>query len=111
MTDAIIVDELDAEQAQTALPELIGLLQDAVASGASIGFLAPMSDGEAEEYWRHVIDNVAGGACLLLVAHKANAVVGAVQLALETRPNGRHRAEVQKLIVLQQERRQGIGRR
>lgn len=111
MTDEIIVDELDAQQAQVALLDLIGLLQDTVAGDASIGFLEPPSNEVAEEYWHHVIDNVAGGACLLLVARKANDIVGAVQLALEVRPNGSHRAEVQKLMVLQSERRQGIGKR
>ena len=37
-------------------------------------------------------------------------VVGAVQLELATKPNARHRAEVQKLFVLQHERKRGVGR-
>ncbi len=36
--------------------------------------------------------------------------MGSVQLALATRGNGLHRAEVQKLIVHRQARHQGIGR-
>ena len=35
---------LHPEDAAKWLPQLIGLLQDAVAGGASVGFLAPLSD-------------------------------------------------------------------
>ena len=37
-------------------------------------------------------------------------MVGTVQLELATKPNARHRAEVQKLMVLQSQRGQGIGK-
>jgi ribosomal protein S18 acetylase RimI-like enzyme len=37
-------------------------------------------------------------------------VLGSVQLHLEVRPNGRHRAEVAKLMVHPDARRRGIGR-
>jgi hypothetical protein len=33
------------------LPQLIVLLQDAVDSGASVGFLAPLADVDAYHYW------------------------------------------------------------
>ena len=33
------------------LPQLIVLLQDAVDSGASVGFLAPLADIDAYHYW------------------------------------------------------------
>jgi acetyltransferase len=111
VTTDIIIETLNAAQARMAIPDMIALLQDAVAGGASIGFLETPDDNEAGEYWRHVVDDMARDTRLLLVARKAHHLVGAVQLALETRPNGRHRAEVQKLIVLQHERQQGIGKR
>jgi ribosomal protein S18 acetylase RimI-like enzyme len=44
------------------------------------------------------------------VARNAGRVVGSVQLALAMKPNALHRAEVQKLFVLQSQRRRGTGR-
>ena len=98
------------EQGQVILPELVTLLQDAVASGASIGFLPPLSEEEARAYWTSVLKDIAQKKRVLLVARHCAHVVGAVQLELATKPNAQHRAEVQKLFVLQHERRRGIGR-
>lgn len=98
------------EQGQVILPELVTLLQDAVASGASVGFLPPLSEEEARAYWTSVLKGIAQKNRVLLVARHCARVVGAVQLELATKPNARHRAEVQKLFVLQHERRRGIGR-
>jgi ribosomal protein S18 acetylase RimI-like enzyme len=81
-----------------------------VASAASIGFLAPLDDAAARAYWDAVIEDVARGTCVLLLARQGDQVVGTVQLALATKPNARHRAEVQKLLVVRSARRQGIGR-
>jgi GNAT superfamily N-acetyltransferase len=101
---------MTAEQGRAALPELIGLLQDAVDSGASIGFLPPLSDEEAHTYWNDVLEGVAKGTRILLAARNAGNIAGTVQLELATKPNAKHRAEVQKLLVLRDRRRIGIGR-
>jgi acetyltransferase len=98
------------EQGQAILSELVTLLQDAVASGASVGFLPPLSEEEAREYWTAVLEDIAQKKRVLLIARHATQVVGAVQLELATKANAQHRAEVQKLFVLQHERRRGIGR-
>lgn len=102
--------ELHAAAIQTHRPALVALLQDAVARGASIGFLPPLAAVEAERYWNEVAAEQAAGTRLVLVALHDVQIVGAVQLALATKPNGRHRAEVQKLCVLGSARQQGIGR-
>lgn len=83
------------EQGQVLLPELITLLQDAIASGASVGFLSPLSEVEAREYWISVFEDIAQQKRVLLIAHHSELVVGAVQLGFATKPNARHRAEVQ----------------
>ena len=44
----------------------------------------------------------------MLIARNNGAVAGTVQLNLENRANGRHRAEVMKLIVHSAQRRRGI---
>ena len=99
------------------VPEVVAdglraLMRDAIEGGASIGFLADVAEGELAEYWAGVLSAHAAGSKVVLVARdQAGRVAGSVQLALETRPNGRHRAEVQKLMVLREARRSGLGRR
>jgi ribosomal protein S18 acetylase RimI-like enzyme len=79
-----------------------------VNSGAAVGFLPPLSTRMAEDYWGEVIRELAQGTRILLVASEENVVTGAVQLALVTRPNSLHRAEVQKLFVHTSFRQRGI---
>lgn len=90
--------------------DFAALLRDAVEHGASVGFTLPLTDAEVTDYWRKVAADVAAGNKLLWAARDdGGRVVGSVQLALETRANGRHRAEVQKLMVLAAERGRGLG--
>jgi acetyltransferase len=98
-----------AEQARAALGDLIELLQDAVDSGASVGFLPPLSEAVARAYWAEALDELSQGRRILLLAWHHDAVIGSVQLALARQQNGQHRAEVQKLMVHTRGRRHGIG--
>jgi acetyltransferase len=88
---------------------LVELLRDAVDSGASVGFLAPLPTTVAVEYWDSVRDELHAGR-VLFCAYRGGKLVGTVQLAPAGKPNARHRAEVQKLLVLQAFRGQGIGK-
>ncbi len=103
------IHRLTADEARDQLANLIDLLRDAVDDGASIGFMPPLAAGDAWDYWEQVISGVADTSRLLLVAMVDDVVAGSVQLALEKRPNGAHRADVQKLIVHRQFRQQGLG--
>jgi acetyltransferase len=47
----------------------------------------------------------------LLAAFEGDRLIGTVQLGLEPRANGRHRAEVMKLMVLRSHRRRGVASR
>ena len=105
------IERLTADQARVLLPELVALLQDTVDDGASVGFLRPLSTVIAERYWLEVIRDVAEQSRILLVTRRDGLMVGSVQLGLCTKPNGVHRAEVQKLLVHTESRRRGIGRR
>lgn len=89
---------------------LCGLLSACVGAGASIGFIEPLAPVEAEAYWRRVFLDAAAGSRGILVAREAagGAIVGSAQLAFESRANGRHRAEVQKVMVLPEHRRRGV---
>jgi GNAT superfamily N-acetyltransferase len=86
---------------------LCALLADAVHDGASVGFLAPLSDEKALRYWQPVIAGLDGGM-VVWVAESDGQVVGTVQLALNGKENGSHRADVQKLLVLRTHRGRGI---
>jgi GNAT superfamily N-acetyltransferase len=103
------IEEVSSESALACLADLVELLIDSVASGASIGFLPPLDADEAQSYWADAIEQIAGGGRRLLVARQDGVLVGTVQLALAEKPNARHRAEVQKLMVHTRARRQGIG--
>jgi acetyltransferase len=89
----------------------VGVLTDSVDGGGSVGFLPPLARGEAARYWQEVEAAIERSSRRLWVAREANGgIIGTVQLSLETRPNGSHRAEVMKLMVLGDHRRRGIGR-
>ena len=105
MTDITRLTESDA---RAHFDRFIALLTDTVDNGASVGFLRPLDVTLARDYWHEVCAAVARGTRILLIARIGHDIVGSVQLDLATRPNGRHRAEVQKLIVWSRYRRQGI---
>jgi GNAT superfamily N-acetyltransferase len=107
--DVITIRRL-TEQDSADLPSLGALLIDAVQDGASVGFLAPLTQERAGEYWVQVLSGLDGGTCLW-VAEMEGAVVGSVQLAPSAKENGRHRAEIQKLFVLTSHRGKGIAAR
>jgi acetyltransferase len=106
----LIPERLSEAQALALLPQLVTLLQDAVAGGASIGFLRPLPADVTERFWREVIGDVGRGSRVLLVIRDGTQVVGSIQLGLCLKPNGLHRAEVQKLLVHTSARRRGYGR-
>ena len=110
MKDTVQILELTAGQAEQGIADLIELLEDSVEGGASVGFLPPLANDEAEQYWRTVFQAMREDSRVLVAAMEENEIVGAVQLAYETRRNGSHRAEVMKLMVHSKARMCGIGR-
>jgi len=97
-------------QFDTARCGLAELLADAVRNGASLGFLESLSAEEAGSYWCEVRAAMQTGSRLLWLAEHEGKVVGSVQLDLCQKKNGVNRAEVQKLLVLSEVRRQGVAR-
>ena len=53
------IELITAAQAETALAELVTLLQNVVDDGASIGFIAPLDLEEARAYWLGILPTVA----------------------------------------------------
>jgi acetyltransferase len=91
----------------TLLPGLNALLRNCVDNGASIGFLSPVQDESAQAYWQDVLQNLGKGL-VLWVWQEDGIIVGTVQLSLCQKENGRHRAEVQKLMIHSDYRGRGM---
>jgi acetyltransferase len=105
-----MIVSLTAEQSERTIGQLADLLMDAVDSGASIGFMPPIGKEEAFAYWRDVIAAMRTGRRLLLAAMDGDLMQGSVQMDLEPRANGNHRAEVIKLFVHRRARRRGLAK-
>ncbi|QOR68233.1 GNAT family N-acetyltransferase [Cytobacillus suaedae] len=86
--------------------ELSELLIQVVGDGASIGFLPPLKMEEAKCYWEGVLQS----DCILFITKVNQEIAGTVQLHLCMKENGRHRAEVAKLMTHPGFRRMGLGR-
>lgn len=91
--------------------DLLAVLRDSVAGGASVGFLPPLSDTDAGDYWASVEEDLRAGSRRVCIASIDGRVVGVVQLALHAKANGNHRGEVEKLMVHSDYRGRGIARR
>lgn len=88
---------------------LCDVLVDCVESGASVGFMLPMTPGKALAFWRNVAGSAARGERILLVAEEGGRIVGTVQVVLDLPENQPHRADVAKMQVHRSQRKRGIG--
>ncbi|HCH01374.1 MAG TPA: GNAT family N-acetyltransferase [Vibrio sp.] len=94
------------------MDDLVALLKDCVASGASVGFLPPVESQTAHKYWQEVATTLTAkpSTRLLIAAFEGEQLVGCVQLSLASKSNAKHRAEVEKLMVHTQHRGNGISK-
>jgi GNAT superfamily N-acetyltransferase len=90
---------------------LTDVLIDCVEGGASVSFMAPLPRDKAAAFWRDALASAARGERVVLVAEEPHTgrVVGTVQVVLATPDNQPHRAEVAKMLVHRDARRQGLG--
>jgi ribosomal protein S18 acetylase RimI-like enzyme len=109
--DDVTIGRLDGAAVAAAADELAGLIIDAVTGGASVGFARPPTDADARAWVAGVAADVEAGSAILLVARLHGAICGTVQLRFASSENGRHRAEVSKLMVHHAARSRGIGTR
>lgn len=106
---AVRIEQLDAAGVEGHLDALARLLLDAHASGMALGLPAPLTADDARTAYRDAAAKLAPGERLLLAAFEDDALVGAVQLD-RAGGNGRHRAEVRRLVVRGDRRGAGVGR-
>ena len=103
------ITELDADGLRAHADELAAVLRDCVLNGASVGFELPCPHEEVLGFWLGLVPAVERRERrLFVVRDDAGAVCGTVQLVLAGMPNGRHRAEISKMLVHPRMRRQGI---
>jgi acetyltransferase len=100
---------LSPEQFDSATGALAEVLIDCVDGGASVGFLAPLSRADAVAWWS---ESLRAPGTLTWVDHDPQGAIAAcVQLLPASMPNGRHRAQVAKLLVHRRARGLGLAGR
>ena len=92
----------EAREAASALAEV---LVDCVAGGASVSFMAGLTQREALAFWQGEAD--AGDGRAILVAEDDAGIFGVVQVIPAWPPNQPHRADISKMLVHSRSRRQG----
>ena len=105
------IERLTPDDFPGCVPALADLLVDAVAGGASVGFLAGFDHAAAVDWWRGRAAAVADGSLAVWVSRGPAGVTGTISLAYADKANARHRAEVIKLAVHRDQRGRGLGRR
>jgi GNAT superfamily N-acetyltransferase len=115
-TSEIEIAALDADGYVAAIPGLASLLVDAVEGGASVNFVAGVTEDEASAWWRARMADVADGTTTVFVATSPSGnapdsgeIVGSTLLIRSRNPNAPHRAEIGKVIVHRSSRRRGVG--
>jgi len=108
---AAAVRMLTAEQAYACRSALADILVDCVEGGASVSFMAPLTQDKAQAFWTGVADSVAACGRRLLVAQdpESGDLLGTVQLVLAQSENQPHRGDIAKMLVRRRARRRGIG--
>ncbi|KZN42454.1 MULTISPECIES: GNAT family N-acetyltransferase [Pseudoalteromonas] len=84
------------------------LLQACIETGASLGFYQSADKLALSDYWQSVSTEVNAGDRQLYALYHHQELVATVQLALCSKQNGRHRAEVAKLLVHPRMQRKGF---
>ncbi len=104
------IRELSAEAYEAAIPGLAALLVDAVDGGASVNFLAGVTESEAAAWWTERIELVQSRVITPFVAFADERVIGSVLLIRSVNVNSPHRAEIGKVLVHRDLRRRGVAR-
>jgi GNAT superfamily N-acetyltransferase len=104
------VDVREAQQREAMLADALAeVLVDCVEGGASVSFMLPLERDKALAFWHGVLQGAARGERVLLVAETAEGrIIGTVQLITAQPDNQPHRADIAKMLVHRDARRQGV---
>ena len=102
------IRSIDAGEAESRIDDLVAVIRDSVEHGASVNFLLPVDEGRMRSFWGKAIADVAADAAVLLVADTGERIVATAMLVPAPQQNQPHRADVAKMLVHSDHRRQGI---
>jgi GNAT superfamily N-acetyltransferase len=102
----ICIDDVVAFEKR--IPRLAEILIDAVAGGAGVSFMHPLSPADAEDFWRGQVDGIKAGLTFPVIAEHEGETVGIVLLIKAWAPNQPHRADIAKMLVHSRHRRHGF---
>jgi GNAT superfamily N-acetyltransferase len=108
MAAEVVVRRLSAPEARRRLDELAAVLEDCVAGGASVGYMAPFTHDDARAAFEGFVADAERGGRVILGAIDGGRLVGTVQVVLATMPNQPHRGEIAKMLVHRSARRRGV---
>ncbi len=103
---AVFCRRLGGNALLDAAPQLAALVLDAVAEGASLGYMAGTPAAVVEADWRALA--AAGDGRIVFVAEDPQGLCGVVVLVPAGAAFQRHRAEIAKLVVHRRARRRGV---
>ena len=108
----IEIRALDSDGYIDAIPGLAALIVDAVAGGASVNFLAGVTERETAAWWEARIGDVGDGTItpFVAVARDDPRILGSTLVIRSRNQNSPHRAEIGKVLVHRSARRRGLGR-
>jgi len=89
---------------------LAAVLVEAVAGGASVSFMHPLSSAAATTFWTASLAAADAGGRVVLGAMAGGVLAGTVTLHLDCPPNQPHRGEIAKLLTRVRYRRRGVAR-
>ncbi len=104
------IREVRAPDLDLCIEHLSSVMKNCVNEGASIGYLTPFDLNDARTFWGFVRTTLETGERRMLVAEEGGHIIGTIQIGLDMPPNGRHRADIMKLMVDPTARKQGIGK-
>ena len=104
------VATMSGDEVREHAQALSGLLRDGFAAGSALGFVVPVDDPDLDHYLASVADEIDARRRTLIAARRGDLVAGMVQVLPDMAANGRHRAEVQKLVVAETQRGRGVAR-
>jgi ribosomal protein S18 acetylase RimI-like enzyme len=98
----------------TTSPETVAslsaLLVETVANGGSVSFMHPLSQNDADAFWRGSLASADRGERFVLGAFDGDALIATVTLLLNLPPNQPHRAEIAKMMTKLSHRGRGAAR-
>jgi len=100
---------LAPDDAEDRIDDLIAILMDCVSGGSSIGFMEGLTEDECRTFWLSCIASAKQGHREIHGFEHDRTLVGTVQLITAMPPNQPHRAEISKMLVHREARRQGLG--